>query len=123
MLNLRHVLDAFDLRVDDAVLVLEEGRQIAARDVTVLVNGRRQDRAAVLFVPRGIIRPAAEERDAKRCACDDQSDSPDAAPAAAKRRLSADTSCLSVTQKRETVQMLSQLVHKLNTKNDELARS
>jgi hypothetical protein len=52
-----------DLRVDDADLVLEEGRQVAAAEVAVLVDRGREHRAAVLAVPGGIVGTAPEEGD------------------------------------------------------------
>src|SRR5947208_17143618 len=71
MLYLRRIDDVLDLRVDDPVLVLEERRQVAAGDVAILVDCRRDDAAAVLFGPRRIVGAAPDERDAKRCARDD----------------------------------------------------
>src|SRR6185295_3951634 len=71
VLDLLRVLDQLDLRVHDPRLVVEELRQVADRDVAVLVDGRRQDGAAVLAVPGGVVRAAAEERDPERGAADD----------------------------------------------------
>ena len=77
----------FDFRVDYAEAMLEEGRQMAAGNVAELINGGREDGAAVLAVPRGIVAAAAEKRDPKRGSADNhgdrnpfQSDSPNPPP-------------------------------------------
>src|SRR6266567_3842964 len=74
MLDLREVLHVLDLRVNDAILVLEEGWQIAAADVAVLIYGGGEHDAAVTLVPRWIVRSSAKERDAERGASDDHRD-------------------------------------------------
>ena len=51
--------------------MLEERRQVAAGDVAVLVDRRRQHRPAVLAVPRRVVRAPAEERDAEWRPADD----------------------------------------------------
>ena len=51
--------------------MLEEGRQVAAGEVAVLVDRGGQHGAAVLAVPGRVVGAAAEERDAKRRAADD----------------------------------------------------
>ena len=64
-------LAVLHLGVDHAILVLEERRQIAAGDVAVLVDGGREDGAAVLPIPGRIVGAAAEEGDAKWGSADD----------------------------------------------------
>ncbi len=71
VLDLGDVDDVFDAGIDDAVLVLEELRQVAAVDVAVLVDRGREHRAAVAPHPGRVIGAAAEERDAKGSAGDD----------------------------------------------------
>src|SRR6185436_10064535 len=65
------VADQLDLRVDHAMLVGEEWRQLAHEDVTVLVDGGAQHGTAVLLVPGGIVGAAAQQRDAIRRPRDD----------------------------------------------------
>ena len=60
-----------DLAIDQANAVLEEGRQIAAGEVAVFVDGAGENGAAVNAIPRRIIGAAAEKGDAKRGATDD----------------------------------------------------
>ena len=57
-------------RIDDAVLVLEERRQVAAGDVAVLVDTRCEYCSAVLAEPRRVVGTAPKERDAERSASD-----------------------------------------------------
>src|SRR6185295_1154854 len=64
-------LAVLDQRVDDAEAVLEEGRQMPAREVAVLVDGGREYRPPMHAGPRGIVRATPEERDAERRATDD----------------------------------------------------
>ena len=66
--QLAHVLDE---GIDDAVLVLEEGRQPADADVAVFVDGKADHPAAMPAIPDGIVGAAAEQRDAERRAADD----------------------------------------------------
>src|SRR5436309_1137685 len=54
-----------DFGVHDPVAMLEERRQIPAGQVTILIDGRGQHRAAVSPVPLGVIGPAAEKRNPK----------------------------------------------------------
>ena len=61
MVDLRDFLHVLHYRVDHTKLVIEERRQLADADVAVLVDGGCQDGAAVLAVPRWIIRSAPEE--------------------------------------------------------------
>src|SRR5947209_2014239 len=51
--------------VDDAVVVLKERGEMAAGEITVLVDRCRQNCAAILAVPGGVIGATTEERDAK----------------------------------------------------------
>src|SRR5690242_15978127 len=68
-----HVLD---LRVRDSAVIFEKWRQVPARDVAGFVNRGGQNRATVLAIPNGIVRPSAKEGYSKRCACNDQDGSP-----------------------------------------------
>src|SRR4051812_12364377 len=60
-----------DPRPDDAALEVEELRQVAAVQVEVLVDRRRQHSAAMLAEPRRIVGTASEEGDAQRGTGDD----------------------------------------------------
>src|SRR5438128_688994 len=53
------------------MLVLEERRQVPHADPAILVDGHAEDGAAMFAKPRRIVRPATEQRDAKRGAADD----------------------------------------------------
>ena len=61
MVDLLQPLAAFDFGIDHADAVLEKRRQVAAGQVAIFVDGRRQHRAAVLAIPRRIIRAAAKK--------------------------------------------------------------
>ena len=71
VLNLRYLTHVLNLRVNNAMFVLKKRRQMAATDVTILVDGRGQHRAAVLLIPSRVVGAAAEKRDAKWGAGDD----------------------------------------------------
>ena len=58
--------DRFDMRPDDAMADTEERRQEAGTDVAILVDGHRQDGAAMPAIPGRIVGAAAEERNAVR---------------------------------------------------------
>src|SRR5262249_59328999 len=60
-----------DLRIDDAMLMREEGRKLAHEDITVLIDRRSEHGAAMLLIPRGVVGAAAKERDAIGCPRDD----------------------------------------------------
>ena len=62
---------SLDFGIDNAKTVFKERRQVAARQVAILVNAGRQHRAAMRAVPRRIIGAAAEERNAKGSSTDD----------------------------------------------------
>src|SRR2546429_2055824 len=64
-------LTMLDLGIDDAVSMLEEGREVAAVDIAVLVDRRGQHGSAMLDIPFWIIRPATEEGDPKRGSAND----------------------------------------------------
>src|SRR5256886_14017104 len=64
-------LTVLDLGVDDAVPMVEKGRQVATVDVAILVDRRRQHGAAMLVVPVRIIRAATEKGDTKRRSAND----------------------------------------------------
>ena len=59
--NLVDGLAILDLRIHHADAVLEERRQIAASQITVLVDRRGDDRAAMVAIPAGVIRPPPRE--------------------------------------------------------------
>ena len=71
VLNLADVPDVLDDGIDDAELVIEEGRQLAHAEVAVLVDGGRQHGAPVLAEPFGIVSSTAKERNPEWCAADD----------------------------------------------------
>src|SRR5579883_3511498 len=71
MLDLFDVVHELDARVDDAVLVLEERRQVAHTDAAIFVDRHAEHGPAVLAVPDRVIRAAAEQRDPERSAADD----------------------------------------------------
>src|SRR6185436_5194323 len=71
--QLRYLPDVFDERVDQAKTMLEERRQLTDADVAVLVDRRRQHRAAMLAIPVGIVGAASKEGNAERRAADDHS--------------------------------------------------
>ena len=61
VLNFVQCVAILNLGIHHTDAVLEKRRQIAAAEVAILVDGGRQHRAAVLAIPRRIIRPAAEK--------------------------------------------------------------
>ncbi len=63
-------LAGFNLPVDEADAMIEEWRQVAARQIAVFVDAGRQHRAAVIAIPARVVRAAAEKRDAIRSATD-----------------------------------------------------
>src|SRR5262245_17542642 len=71
VLNIRDFLDVFDDRVDEAIAVLEEGRQYANADIAVLIDRGGEHGTAVLPEPLRIIGAATEKRDPKWGAADD----------------------------------------------------
>src|SRR5579862_420186 len=71
MVDLVEGIGRFDLRVGDSVPVLEERREVAARNPAIFVDGRREDRAAVVSVPGRVIGSASEERESERSSRDD----------------------------------------------------
>src|SRR4026207_2118200 len=71
MLDVVNPSPILDARVDDAEAVIEKRRQVARRDVAVLVDGGGEDLSAVGAIPRRIVRSSTEERNAERCTTDD----------------------------------------------------
>src|SRR5438552_10822905 len=63
----------FDLAVNDADGMFEEGGQIAAGQITILIDRGRQHGAAMSAIPTRIIGTATEEGDPERCSADDHS--------------------------------------------------
>src|SRR5258708_31750244 len=68
------MLAVLNLGVHYADTVIEKRRQVATRNVTVLVDGRGQYASAVGAIPSGVVGPAPEERDPKWCPADDHRD-------------------------------------------------
>ena len=68
-----------DLRVDHPVPMLEEGREIAAAQIAVLVDGRGHHRTAVFAIPSGIIGAATKKRDPEWCSAKNHENNPWAA--------------------------------------------
>jgi hypothetical protein len=61
---MKDLIDAgnkFYLGVNDPVTMFEKRSQAPAVDVTVLINRRGENSAAVLLIPVGVIRSPAEE--------------------------------------------------------------
>lgn len=65
MLYVVVALYVLDIRIDDAVFVLEKRRQPSARDIAVFVDGRCQYRTPMCSIPAWIIGAPAEEGNAK----------------------------------------------------------
>src|SRR5437867_1587503 len=65
MRDLINALAIFNTGIHNSDTMLKKRRQIPARDVTILVDGRSQYRAAMIAVPNGIVGAATEERDSK----------------------------------------------------------
>src|SRR3954471_4747910 len=74
MLDLRNPINGLLLPINEAVLVVEERRQPAAADVSVLIDRGGENRTGVLAVPLRVIAPPTEERDPERGAADDHDD-------------------------------------------------
>jgi hypothetical protein len=60
-----------DLAINQANAVFKKWRQVTASQVAVFINACRQYRPAMPPIPSGIVRAAAEKRNAKRSATDD----------------------------------------------------
>src|SRR5438132_5055596 len=71
VLDLGDFPDVLNLGINDAMPMVEKRREIATGDVAVFVDRSRENRAAVLPEPGGIVRAAAEERDSERCSSND----------------------------------------------------
>jgi len=56
--NTAYVLD---MRIHDAVLVLEKRGEIPARDMAILINRRRQHPPAMLLIPLRIVGTTPEK--------------------------------------------------------------
>src|SRR5258707_1002152 len=76
MFDFRRPIHKLDFRPHDAARVLEEWRHEPAGDVTIVIDGRGQDRAAVLPKPDRVIGPTAEKRNAIRSTADNHDDVP-----------------------------------------------
>jgi hypothetical protein len=71
MRDLINGLTILNLRIDYTEPVLKERREVAARQVAVLIYGGSEHRATVLTIPGRIVSSTTEERDAKGCSADD----------------------------------------------------
>ena len=60
--------------IHDAVAVLEEGGQVAAGEVAILVDGCRQNASTVAAIPGWIVRSPAEEGHSKWRSCDNHAE-------------------------------------------------
>jgi hypothetical protein len=70
MLDVIVLRDVFNLRVRNAAMVFEKGRQPSASEEATLIDSRRQDGTAVLAVPDGIIGTSAKKGDTQGSASD-----------------------------------------------------
>src|SRR5688572_6511983 len=68
MLDFINGLAVFNFGINNADLMFEERRKIAAAEITIFINGGSKNFAAMLAVPNGIIGAASKKRNAKRCA-------------------------------------------------------
>src|SRR5215472_10562203 len=59
--QLAMIAHELDLRIDDPMLVGEEGWKFAQENVAVFVDGRSEYGTSMLLVPRGVVRAAAQE--------------------------------------------------------------
>jgi hypothetical protein len=73
MADLLDRMTVLDLGVHHTDFVLEEGRQIPARQIAVFIDRRCEDSPAMLAIPGGIVRSTPEERNAVWSSADDQS--------------------------------------------------
>ena len=62
MLDFANRLDRLNSRIDDAGAVLKKRGQVAARQITVLVDGGGQHVPPMLAIPGGIIFAAAAQK-------------------------------------------------------------
>src|SRR6185436_8552362 len=77
MLDFVDRLTVLDPRIDDAEVVFEKGREVARRDMAVLIDRGRDHLPAVSSIPRGVVGPASEKRDSIwRAADDHEAESP-----------------------------------------------
>src|SRR5437870_3920838 len=67
VLDLGDFPDVLNLGINDAMPMIEKRREIATGDVAIFVDRSRENRAAVLPEPGGIVCAAAEERYSERC--------------------------------------------------------
>ena len=64
--NISYGIDGLNVSPDNPVpQLLEEGRKIAARDVTVFVDGCRKNSSFVSLIPGRVISSAAKEGDSE----------------------------------------------------------
>src|SRR6185312_13712460 len=76
---MRDLIDRFarlDLAINDPQAMFEKGRQMAAGEVAVFIDGGGEDGPAVLAIPAGIVRAPAEKRNSIRSSADDHSAMP-----------------------------------------------
>ena len=67
VLDLGDFPDVLNLGINDAMPMIEKRREIATGDVAIFVDRSRENRAAVLPEPGGIVCAAAEERYSEWC--------------------------------------------------------
>src|SRR5882724_12475777 len=65
MLDSSVVCHVLNLRIRDSAVVIEKGREPPAGDVTVFVDGRRQNSSSVFLIPNRIIGASTEKRNAQ----------------------------------------------------------
>ena len=68
--DLVHMLAAFNSRINDPCFVFKKGGQIAAINITVLVDSSRQHGTSVLTIPSRVVRSTTEKRYPKGCSAD-----------------------------------------------------
>src|ERR1041384_3076720 len=71
MVDFVNRLRQFDLRINNAMPMLEKRRKVAKADVAIFVDGGSDHSATVLAMPRGIVRSSAEERNSERSSAHD----------------------------------------------------
>ncbi len=94
VLDLRDALGHFDVRINDAVAMLEKRREIAASEIAVFVDCRGENRSAMLGRPLGIIGAASKKGDPEWGAGNDHFKKSSKTPAQFERGAKADPEIL-----------------------------
>src|SRR5712692_6796507 len=68
--NFRYRSARLNLAINQPDPMFEEGRQVTTREITILIDGRRQNGSAVQAIPWGVVRSAPKEGDPERRATD-----------------------------------------------------